>query len=119
MLPEDKGGPAMSKVGKIPTHDVSRKDTASMNSMEFNETLTICSSLLAKSIVKVSSDDIAFGFQDTTHDAKGVFTYRGLVPCSGVPFNEEVGPSSLRTKRGAKFVPRFSFSLAARNGLNK
>ena len=59
----------MSKVGKIPTHDVSRKDAASMNSMEFNETLTICSSLLAKSIVKVSSDDITFGFQDTTRGA--------------------------------------------------
>ena len=50
----------MPKIGKIPTHDVSRKDTANMNSMEFNETLTIGSTLLAKSIVKVSSDDIVF-----------------------------------------------------------
>ena len=59
-LPEDKGDPTMPKNGKIPTHDISRKDTANMNSMEFNETLTICSSLLAKSIAKVSSDYIVF-----------------------------------------------------------
>ena len=39
-LPEDKGDPTMPKNGKIPTHDISRKDTANMNSMEFNETLT-------------------------------------------------------------------------------
>ena len=59
-LPEDKGDPTMPKNDKIPTHDVSRKDTANMNSMEFDETLTISSTLLAKSIVKVSSDDVVF-----------------------------------------------------------
>jgi len=56
----------MPKNGKIPTHDVSRKDTVKMNLMEFNETLTICSSLLATSIVKVSSDDVVFLLKDAT-----------------------------------------------------
>ena len=78
-LPEDKGDPTMPKIGKIPTYDVSRKDTVNMNSMEFNETLTICSSLSAKSIVKVSSDFIVFWLKDTTHDVAASFTLEGVL----------------------------------------
>ena len=69
----------MPKIGKIPTYDVSRKDTVNMNSMEFNETLTICSSLSAKSIVKVSSDVIVFWLKDTTHDVAASFTLEGVL----------------------------------------
>ena len=69
----------MPKNGKIPTHDVSRKDTVKMNLMEFNETLTICSLLLATSIVKVSSDDIVFLLKDTTHYVAGSFTLEGVM----------------------------------------
>ena len=52
---------------KIPTHDVRRKDTAAFCLMEFNETSTIYSTVLLKSYVKVSEEEIVFWSKDTAH----------------------------------------------------
>ena len=67
--------------------------------------------------MKVSHEKNSFSSKDTTHDVNAVLFYWGSFLVEGDPFNEEVGPSSLENETGAKIVPRFSFSLAARNGL--
>ena len=105
---------------KIPTHDVRRKDTAEFCLMEFNETSTIYLTVLLKSYVKVSEEEIVFWSKDTAHDVSKVlfyWGYSGSFLVEGDPFDEEGEPSSSKTRKGAKFVPRSSFSLAARNGL--
>ena len=105
---------------KIPTHDVRRKDTAAFCLMEFNETSTIYLTVLLKSYVKVSEEEIVFWSKDTAHDVSKVlfyWGYSGSFLVEGDPFDEEGEPSSSKTRKGAKFVPRSSFSLAARNGL--
>ena len=106
---------------KIPTHDVRRKDTAAFCLMEFNETSTIYLTVLLKSYVKVSEEEIVFWSKDTAHDVSKVlfyWGYSGSFLVEGDPFDEEGEPSSSKTRKGAKFVPRSSFSLAARNGLS-
>jgi len=111
------GDPTMPK---IPTHDVRRKDTAEFCLMEFNETSTIYLTVLLKSYVKVSEEEIVFWSKDTAHDVSKVlfyWGYSGSFLVEGDPFDEEGEPSSSKTRKGAKFVPRSSFSLAARNGL--
>ena len=57
--------------------------------------------------MKVSIDETAFYLQDTTHDVNRVSTYRCLLPRSGVPFNEEVGPSSLANETGGEIRSSF------------
>ena len=57
--------------------------------------------------MKVSIDETALYLQDTTHDVNRVSTYRCLLPRSGVPFNEEVGPSSLANETGGEIRSSF------------
>ena len=64
-------------MSKISAHDVRRKDTAKYQSMEFNETSSICSLLLLKSIVKVSHHKTIFSSEYTTHDVSTVLLYWG------------------------------------------
>ena len=70
--------------------------------MEFNETSSISSLLLSKSILKVSDDKIMFSLKDTARYVRAVLFYWGSFLVEGDPSNENVGPSSLENENGGE-----------------
>ena len=70
--------------------------------MEFNETSSVSSLLLSKSILKVSDNKNVFSSKDTARDVRVVLFYWGSFLVEGDPSNENVGPSSLENENGGE-----------------